>query len=994
MQTLPSLLLVAALAYQDVSVQLVRDINTVAKQLPSPPLSPLPATEFGSGVLAFGQATPDSDLTLWFAQPNVPAIELPVWGNATLATLPGKALVRGTLTPGGTPGLVRVDGTPGEAVELFLDGVSESFHVYYGPISALGRFWWTARYNGVLVGVWSSDGSQAGTELEGFFHPGPSVGQNKQRLYATTSHVFIAARVAGEYRLGSIAGPGAGLVDLGAYTGYSGLVDHVLAAGDLLWFAAETEQIFGHELWVSDGSPQGTRLVSDVYPGNTGLVKFVGNSANGVVFWAYSPFFDGLWVSDGTQAGTLPLIDLSHNDVTNLNPPQRLGAALPDGRVVFGADDDNALAWVTDGTVAGTHPLLPDAGLYSTATEFVASGSRVYFRMYGGTLHGELFSSDGSDAGTYELPASAQGFPAFAPALGGVVFDQGDLWWSLGTAQSTQALYDLPDGPHTVSGLTSTTGTIRSGDRLYFEGHSDLDGSGQLSDRELWKTDGTQAGTVRVIDLAPGAENGLEKIVGEASGRVLFLQDVSTGFALWGSDGTESGTEFLLGGSLGSVEQVSTGGFGAWIRPTVAETSALFLTDGTLAGTSQIGPFNLIDTGPFSSVLDGRLIFRGTSTEQNLWTSDGTVSGTKPLLAAFSGTGHEPTIRLRFGSHVYYEADGVSGRELYRTDGTEAGTGFFFEIAPGPESSDWNQYVVAGERLYFRGPQPEAQWNSLYVSDGTAQGTMLLESLDDGFPDFIPAGVGAVGDRAAFVDQSSGSMQLWITDGTVAGTSTLLAPTPDFEVFAVGFAQLGNSDQIVFEATNNAFGRELWRWAPGWPEPQRLTDLMPGGLDSDPKVLGELNGLLLFASDHPIYGRELFSIRLLDLGLGGAEAFGTSCSKGQPLAIGLQGNPALGASLTLELDDAAPVVPALAFFGLGGSPVQYSPSCAVYTGLPYSFGSSVTDGAGRALLNFSLPDKPGLVGLDLSFQWVALQFGGPILDAFATSSALELFVGP
>ena len=63
--------------------------------------------------------------------------------------------------------------------------------------------------------------------------------------------------------------------------------------------------------------------------------------------------------------------------------------------------------------------------------------------------------------------------------------------------------------------------------------------------RELWKSDGTEAGTVMVKDINPGggwSSNGLEDSI-NVNGTLFFAADDGVhGQELWKSDGTEAGT--------------------------------------------------------------------------------------------------------------------------------------------------------------------------------------------------------------------------------------------------------------------------------------------------------------------------------------------------------------------------------------------------------------------------------------------------------------------
>ena len=76
------------------------------------------------------------------------------------------------------------------------------------------------------------------------------------------------------------------------------------ASGDLLYFRAMHPET-GSELWASDGTEDGTRLVRDITPGpDDGAPYYLTDVAGRLFFTAYAGGNGTeLWTSDGTEAG-------------------------------------------------------------------------------------------------------------------------------------------------------------------------------------------------------------------------------------------------------------------------------------------------------------------------------------------------------------------------------------------------------------------------------------------------------------------------------------------------------------------------------------------------------------------------------------------------------------------------------------------------------------------------------------------------------------------
>jgi ELWxxDGT repeat protein len=343
--------------------------------------------------------------------------------------------------------------------------------------------------------------------------------------------------------------------------------------------------------------------------------------------------------------------------------------------------------------------------------------------------------------------------------------------------------------------------------------------------RELWRTDGTAAGTQLVADIEPGPGDSYPSRFACDGQRLFFLASTS-GLAqeLWVSDGTAAGTQLVKDiwpGPIGSVPTSLTS-FQGKIFFTASDGThgrELWSTDGTAAGTQM-----LLDIHPTSDALPADLLVVGDRlffsaaepTHGNeRWSTDGTAAGTKLLVEIAPGvSGGGPEQLVMMGGKLYFSATSPGhGRELWTSDGTPAGTHMVLEIAPGSAWSFPSSLTVAGARLFFTA-RTTATGRELWVTDGSAAGTQLVidvvpgpTSALDEFEPLLVAGGGVY--FAAGSAVSPDDVELTFSDGTAAGTAHVC----DLAVGATGSGPYGLhlvDGQLVFVATHPAFGMELF----------------------------------------------------------------------------------------------------------------------------------------------------------------------------------------
>jgi ELWxxDGT repeat protein len=561
---------------------------------------------------------------------------------------------------------------------------------------------------------------------------------------------------------GTAAGTGI-LRDLcpGACRGAAGTDDAGVAdlpAGRRLLFSGNNG-VRGMELWVTDGTAAGTRLVRDLCRGGCSSFPFALSAGTGEVF-LLGRNVDGvpqLWRSDGTSPGTVRLtsfqssaafgsslgiplggdflftaddgdrgLELWHSDGTpqgtrlfldvNL---EDLGGSFPTalrsaaGKVWFFANDgiNGAELWSSDGTEEGTvlvHEFFPgEEPAFPPPSESSAdSGGRLFFVVNLGELNFSLWSSAGAPGTTLRLTPPDVGLNRFEHlrAVGGLVFfaatdstNGEELWVSDGTPAGTRVLADLEPG---LEGSQPRSLTLFQG-RLFFTASVGEAG------RELWTSDGTPAGTFLVKDLDPRPNRGSEPHnLTLHAGRLLFsAADEEHGLELWSTDGTAAGTkldaEFVPGPDGFLMTHLVSAGTHLYFSggpPSLAE-QGLWISDGTEAGTRRASDTLIqIDSRLVAApgILNGQIFFAKTG-DQVLWTSDGTEEGTFPLRTAEGMEICEPESFVLFGGLMLFSAEG----ELYTSDGTQEGTHKILGLAA-PNEVEVFELMHAGARLLFR----------------------------------------------------------------------------------------------------------------------------------------------------------------------------------------------------------------------------------------------------------------------------------------------------
>jgi ELWxxDGT repeat protein len=340
--------------------------------------------------------------------------------------------------------------------------------------------------------------------------------------------------------------------------------------------------------------------------------------------------------------------------------------------------------------------------------------------------------------------------------------------------------------------------------------------------------------------------------------------DGSANESLWVTNGTAGGTRELTPAGADSQGIFFSGDPSFSPDFTVLAGNALFdgidasgnynlwITDGTAAGTSELGVAGASSSGLFASgstsnlfpdftALGNKVLFEGADTNVhlvnkapvhnlNLWVTDGTSSGTTEVaVAGASANGLSPShFTVLGGKALFAGIDATNHSNLWVTDGTSAGTSelmvagaSFVGLLPDPNSADFT--VFGGRALFVGSDTNDPSANHLWVTDGTSGGTSELTVAGANQFGLNPSYLAAFGAKVLFQGRdASGNNNLWITDGTSADTSELLVAggysrgllndngnvvNPDFTILGskalfVGVDASGDPDLWVTDGTS------------------------------------------------------------------------------------------------------------------------------------------------------------------------------------------------
>jgi ELWxxDGT repeat protein len=459
-------------------------------------------------------------------------------------------------------------------------------------------------------------------------------------------------------------------------------------------------------------------------------------------------------------------------------------------------------------------------GPNSSDPDYLTDAAGTLFFAATGPGGRELYRSDGTSDGTVRLsvrPGPKSATPLYITAIGSNVFFSAngggglgrELWMSDGTQAGTHLVADIRHG----SKGSEPRALTAMGGKLYFSAN----GGGGLG-RELWVSDGTRGGTHVVRDIRAGKKSSDPQEMVAVGNRIFFraiTPEVRTGsnypvYGLWVSDGTHAGT----------TQIPITAGGDVWELTRVGDE--LFFV-------SSEAP-----NGPFEGRDSLRVVHPGAQTSNRLMDLPECSDQVYCHYACGDSTCRFGFDLTAVGSLLYFA---TTTDRLWRSDGTKAGTFkvtrlFGCDINTGSPCA--KSFTDVGGTLFFIAPRytysgPDGEYEhvstEVWKSDGTPGGVELVKAFPPHDVRWFEKGPCPaepeicanyfVGSSAALLGQyyfSGPQGDLWQTDGTEAGTKRACPAAEQCANGPMKFTTV--EDTLYVTADDGVHGRELWRFVP------------------------------------------------------------------------------------------------------------------------------------------------------------------------------------
>ena len=623
----------------------------------------------------------------------------------------------------------------------------------------------------------------------------------------------------------------------------------LLVSGDRIFFDG-FDAASGRELWTTDGTTSGTRIVADLRPGAESLF---GMYSNMLVIGDRVLFLGArgeIGVSDGTAANSRILLTGAPAKAF----PSITSVGSSTWYFQFDDGQHGRELWRSDGTVAGTHLVRDASDGDSPPTSLAGGATRVYF--YGTERDRpydyELFESDGTEAGTRVVPPRGGDWRGSGTSYQTLTTDGDTVFFSGETGREGIEPWIRDAAGVRLIANVAVEAAGSSSPSSFFPGRDFVLFSAM---NRFWRSDGTPEGTQPVT---AGGGTPLAAVGND----IYFSRPRAS---LFRSDG--AGGEILVKSfDRGSVDDVSVIGGKTHVRADDGLVTRIFVTDGSHGSMVPLhddigigGPGTPVDFAGVAYFLVGR--------KGSVYATNGTPESTRSVARTDDRFTSPWSNLIPFNGALYLFAEHQRDHEsvLWKFSGTAAHAEVVKRF-PGGSYIVRPTAAATPSALIFAWQASASSANQLWKTDGTTDGTVMVREFKTAaygttFTSFV-----SLGDRVIFgVDDGVHGVEPWATDGTEAGT-VLLA-----DIHPTGGSSSGAfvvADGVAYFVANDPeHGTELWQ-TDGTPQGTRLAaDVWPGAKGAYPAQFLVWRDRMFFAATTPETGRELWALPLIDAAL-------------------------------------------------------------------------------------------------------------------------------
>jgi ELWxxDGT repeat protein len=645
-----------------------------------------------------------------------------------------------------------------------------------------------------------------------------------------------------------------------------GGVEQTITYNGYVYFIQD-DGINGLEIWRTDGST--TEIFTDID-------NEIYGSPHSLTVWNNMLYFatgtQGTWKSDGTVVGTEIFTTVS-------------GRIIPASTELYLFNTESRVLSITDGVSAtDSIGMLGAYGLGGYQFTTVSDG--LFYTISNNTIGNEIVYEDGNPANPPVVmdlyPGTDGSFPgAFTVYNGKLHFMAVRHQEPYGTYNDGKGFKTLFESDGTVSGTVSvadfTFGGLSSrttqfiamkvfdGNLIYYDF---LGGSSGLT--ELYKYDGTTHTLIHTF-ANPGIFDYLKNVYFNTviNGVLYFSATDNSVLSHWQTDGSTVISSTFSAPNPTLLDQQLIYPAGQTLAS--SDLSGTVTVIGDFTNTSNISPWGL-------TTLGGNLFFVATQDADGsqLWKTDGTTNTqvTTNGIASTKSSNALPIFEL--DGTMYFSADDGTGSQLWKTDGTEGNTmtvgadiptangvelnnEYYYSLGNSTNDELWktdgttftsvftvenniSDLTVSGSNIFFV-TYTAAEGVELWVSDGTSAPEII--DLVSGTGATQPGSLTDVNGTLYFqgLDINNGSVGLWKSDGTFAGTTVVFSD--DYDI-----SNLSRSGDDLFFVVDNLFdGIEPMMYSTA-AEGFQMFDLNESG-DSKPYGFQELGGEMYFFTESP-----------------------------------------------------------------------------------------------------------------------------------------------